>query len=101
VLGALRPHLTNLLARHLAAGPRAADGANLTERERQVADLVAAGWSNREIAAHLCVGEDTVKKHLSGAMTKLGARNRTELALAWVAREWVAPGQERAKSATS
>jgi DNA-binding NarL/FixJ family response regulator len=85
VLGALRPHLTNLLARHLATGvPAAAERGELTEREREVAELVAGGWSNREIAAYLYLGEDTVKKHLSGAMAKLGVRNRTQLATAWV-----------------
>ncbi|HEX6310011.1 MAG TPA: LuxR C-terminal-related transcriptional regulator [Acidimicrobiia bacterium] len=85
VLAALRPHLTNLLVRHLATVPHGVKTANLTSREREVAELVAAGWSNREIASSLFLSEDTVKKHLSGAMAKLRARNRTELALAWVA----------------
>ncbi len=85
VLAALRPHLTNLLVRHLAATPRAIEIATLTARERDVAELVGAGWSNQEIASYLFLSQDTVKKHLSGAMSKLGARNRTEFALAWVA----------------
>jgi DNA-binding CsgD family transcriptional regulator len=55
----------------------------LTERAQQVAELVALGFTNREIAAILNLGEDTVKKHLYRAMTKLGLRHRTQLAVSW------------------
>jgi LuxR family maltose regulon positive regulatory protein len=50
----------------------------LTARERQVLDLLAAGWSNSRIAEHLVVTLDTVKKHVSRILDKLGAANRTE-----------------------
>ena len=43
---------------------------------------MAAGCSNRQIAGALVIGEDTVKKHVSHALAKLGVRNRTELAVA-------------------
>lgn len=55
----------------------------LTARAQQVAELVALGFTNREIAAILNLGEDTVKKHLYRAMTKLGLRHRTQLTVSW------------------
>lgn len=56
--------------------------ATLTERERQVAGLVAAGESNAEIASTLHVSEVTVKAHLTKIYAKLGVRSRTQLAVA-------------------
>lgn len=52
----------------------------LTERERQVARLLAAGTSNPEIARTLFVSRKTVERHVSNILSKLGMRNRTELA---------------------
>jgi DNA-binding CsgD family transcriptional regulator len=56
--------------------------AGLTAREREVADLVAAGDTNREIADSLALSPKTVERHLTNILAKLGLRNRTELA-AW------------------
>jgi DNA-binding NarL/FixJ family response regulator len=53
--------------------------AALTEREREVVCLVAAGLSNEEIATKLTVSPLTVKTHVSRAMTKLYARDRAQL----------------------
>jgi DNA-binding NarL/FixJ family response regulator len=53
--------------------------AALTEREREVVCLVAAGLSNDEIATKLTVSPLTVKTHVSRAMTKLYARDRAQL----------------------
>lgn len=52
----------------------------LTAAERRVAVLVAAGRTNREVAAQLFLGERTVAGHLTRVYTKLGVRSRTELA---------------------
>ena len=52
----------------------------LSERERGVADLVARGLRNREIAAQLNISENTVKRHLQSIFSKTGAHDRVELA---------------------
>ena len=54
----------------------------LTRREVEVAQLVAAGKSNRAIARALQVGERTVESHVAGALAKLGFSSRSRLA-AW------------------
>ncbi|NQX87329.1 MAG: response regulator transcription factor [Halioglobus sp.] len=53
----------------------------LTGREQMVAEQVALGASNREIAEKLEITERTVKAHLSAIFAKLGARDRVQLAL--------------------
>ena len=50
----------------------------LTAREREVLGMLAAGRSNQAIASELVVTLDTVKKHVSHVLGKLGAANRTE-----------------------
>jgi DNA-binding NarL/FixJ family response regulator len=50
----------------------------LTEREREVLDLIAAGSTNREIAERLFLSPHTVKEHTSAVYRKLQARNRAE-----------------------
>ena len=52
----------------------------LTARELEVARLVVEGASNPEIAAQLFLSRKTVERHVSNALAKVGARNRTELA---------------------
>lgn len=53
----------------------------LTPREREVLTLVAAGCANKEIARQCAVSEETVKHHLTRIFVKVGASNRTELAM--------------------
>jgi LuxR family maltose regulon positive regulatory protein len=50
----------------------------LTSRELEVLQMLAAGASNQAIASQLVVTLDTVKKHVSHVLSKLGAANRTE-----------------------
>ena len=53
----------------------------LTEREEEVLLTVARGRTNAEIAEELFVSLSTVKTHLASLMTKIGARNRVEIAI--------------------
>jgi DNA-binding NarL/FixJ family response regulator len=54
----------------------------LTDREREILMLVAAGLSNDDIAGRLVVSPHTVKTHVNRAMTKLGAHDRAQLVIA-------------------
>jgi len=53
-------------------------GVLLTPRELEVLRLVAQGYSNGEIALHLCLALNTVKRHLNNIFLKLGVRTRTQ-----------------------
>ena len=82
----LAPSVTRRLIAHFAhrapAPPKAAAGlAELTEREREVLALVARGLSNAELAETLRVSLPTAKTHVSRILTKLGARDRTQLVI--------------------
>jgi DNA-binding CsgD family transcriptional regulator len=55
---------------------------DLTGRESQVLALITKGCSNRQIARSLCISERTVAVHVSRILAKMGARNRTEAAIA-------------------
>ncbi len=54
--------------------------ASLTQREREIARLLAQGWSNQTIAEHLSVEVGTVKNHVHRILAKLSVRNRQEAA---------------------
>ena len=53
----------------------------LTPRERQVLSMVAAGYSNKEIARHCTISEQTIKHHLTRMFDKVGVSSRLELAM--------------------
>ena len=61
------------------AGAPAGDDA-LSEREREIADLVAEGRTNKQVAATLFLSEKTIEHNLSRIYAKLGVRSRVELA---------------------
>ena len=79
----LSPGITRRLIEEFATHarePRQSPDLNqLTDREREVMALVAAGLSNEEIAKRLFVSPATAKTHVSRAMVKLGARDRAQL----------------------
>jgi two-component system nitrate/nitrite response regulator NarL len=74
------------IVRHLreraaaVARRRPSPAQRLTAREREIVAAVAAGDSNRQIAARLGLAEDTVKHHITNIFDKLGVSNRAELA---------------------
>ncbi|HYT51980.1 MAG TPA: AAA family ATPase [Gaiellaceae bacterium] len=59
---------------------RGAAAKRLTEREQEIAELIAAGASNPEIAQELFLSRKTVERHVSNVLKKVGVRNRAELA---------------------
>lgn len=69
------PDLARLDA--LTQGPATEGSAGLTPREREVLRLVAAGKSNRSIAADLVLSEKTVARHVSNILGKLGLPSRS------------------------
>jgi DNA-binding NarL/FixJ family response regulator len=80
------PSTTRRLLEHFAAAlPDPATGEQddrltpLTEREREVLELVGRGRSNHEIADDLVVAEATVKTHISRLLAKTGSRDRVQL----------------------
>jgi len=53
----------------------------LSDREKQIAYLVARGMKNKDIASQLTISENTVKRHLQSIFSKTGAKDRLELAV--------------------
>jgi DNA-binding NarL/FixJ family response regulator len=77
---AVTRQLLDRVARRLPASVGQGPGSleDLTDREREVLELLARGMSNAEIAEALVVGEATVKTHVSNVLTKLGLRDRVQ-----------------------
>ena len=67
----------------------------LTERETEILQLLATGKSNSELAAHLFVGEGTIKTHVSSVLTKLGLRDRMQAVIFAYESGLIEPGQPR------
>jgi ATP/maltotriose-dependent transcriptional regulator MalT len=82
-LGAARDHdaaAALLRALGVGSGPGARADADLTNRERQVLELLAQGMSNAQIAATLVISEKTAGHHVSHILAKLGVSNRAQAA---------------------
>ncbi|GHO96679.1 DNA-binding response regulator [Reticulibacter mediterranei] len=76
----LSPQVSAHLMREVQL-PETSISKNLTERESDVLRLLAQGHSNKDIARHLHVVEDTVKSHVRHILSKLGVQSRTQAAL--------------------
>ncbi|MFD8934097.1 response regulator [Streptomyces sp. NPDC059578] len=90
------PSVTLRLLKHLNGvgklpRPDRAPSPPLSGREIEVVRAVVRGRTNREIAAELFISLSTVKSHVSGIQTKLGVRNRVEVA-AWAWENGIAQG---------
>ncbi len=74
--------LFSQIARQTAGrGPRAViDAVRLTQRERQVIDLIGEGLSNKEIAQRLHIATHTVKSHVHNILEKLALHTRLQIA---------------------
>lgn len=76
--------LARRITRFLGGGARV-PAAGVSPREAEVLDLVAAGCSNADVAAHLVLSVRTVERHLLNAYGKLGAHGRAEATARWLA----------------
>ncbi len=91
----LAPNVTRRLITEFAARTtlRLPSGlADLTPREREVFDLLAAGLANAEIAGRLHLAEQTVKTHVSAVLFKLGLRDRVQAVVLAYESGLVVPG---------
>ena len=92
----LSPSVTRRLVAEFASRTRPAPATNaldpLTEREREVLALVAEGMTNDEIAGELFMSPATSRTHVSRILTKLGARDRSQLVVLAYEAGLVRPG---------
>jgi DNA-binding NarL/FixJ family response regulator len=71
--------------RKTPGSPDEADGpASLTEREREIMNLISQGLTNRDIAQRFVLSEKTVKNHVNRIYSKLGASNRAQATALWL-----------------
>ena len=61
----------------------------LSPRELEILTCLTMGMSNKEIAAHLSISQQTVKNHMTSIMTKLNVSDRTQAALTALRNGWV------------
>ena len=92
----LHPDIARKLMEQVAQQASPSHGSHfedLTEREREVVNLVAKGHSNQEIANELVISEKTVKTHVSNILGKLQLEDRTQLAIYAIKKGLVNPNQ--------
>jgi NarL family two-component system response regulator LiaR len=79
----LDPTVASRLVRAISEGPATGPelAGQLTNREREVLELIARGQSNKRIALELGIAEKTVKTHVGHLLDKLGVTDRTQAAL--------------------
>ena len=83
----LSPAVVTVVFDALRKGPERLDEQGplaLTEREREIANLLAQGRSNRDIAGELFISEKTVKNHINHIYAKLGVASRAEAIALWL-----------------
>jgi len=77
----LDPSLTERVLERLRDGPKVDPRiASLTPQERRILDLIAEGYTNRQIAETMFLAEKTVKNYVSNLLAKLGMERRTQAA---------------------
>jgi two-component system response regulator DevR len=77
----LDPALTDRVLERLREGPKTDPRlASLTPQERKILDLIAEGYTNRQIAENMFLAEKTVKNYVSNLLAKLGMERRTQAA---------------------
>jgi two-component system, NarL family, response regulator DevR len=72
---------TRVLERLRTGGVEDEKIASLTDQERRLLDLLAEGYTNREIAERMFLAEKTVKNYVSNLLSKMGMQRRTEAAV--------------------
>jgi len=78
----LDPALTDRVLERLREGPKTDPRlASLTPQERKILDLIAEGYTNRQIAENMFLAEKTVKNYVSNLLAKMGMSRRTEAAV--------------------
>ena len=89
----LAPAITKRLVERFLSGPASTGQLDqLTDREREVLELVGHGLSNQEIAGRLFLGEATVKTHLGSVFAKCGLRDRAQAVVLAYESGLVTPG---------
>ena len=95
----IAPSATRRLLERVVSAPEPAERDTsvldpLTEREREVLQLIGRGYSNQEIGATLFVAEATVKTHVGRVLSKLGARDRVQAVIIAFETGLVTPGSD-------
>ena len=93
----LDPTVARRLMSSMRTSPREDPGAELTDREREILRMVAAGKANKQIAAELVISERTARTHVSNILRKLNLSSRTQAAL-WAVQEGLAQDSDEPPS---